>query len=245
MASKIREEFRSGTLLVVHWDGKLVMDLTTKEHVDLSPDHHFRDWRRPTARRPQVGQWQGREHGGSGGLGPGDMGVGDQVVGMSFDTTASNTGRRNGAVSSSNRKWGKTCCISPVVPHILELVVHAVFFVRVLGCSSSPEHLLFQTFQTSWESIVREDFGTGIREEVATVLEDVKDEALRWTLKSFKSVRTFAMGYREFGQLVIIFLGGAPPGGIRFLLLEQCTRPDGVKSPLLLQDLDVPGPVSA
>ncbi|KAG0721202.1 hypothetical protein GWK47_046933 [Chionoecetes opilio] len=32
---------------------------TTKEHVDPSPDHHFRDWRRPTARRRQVGSGTG------------------------------------------------------------------------------------------------------------------------------------------------------------------------------------------
>ncbi|KAG0724105.1 hypothetical protein GWK47_041316 [Chionoecetes opilio] len=38
--------------------------------------------------------------------------------------------------------------------------------------------------------------------------------------KSFKSVRTFAMTTRELVKLVIIFLGGAPPGGIRFLAPE-------------------------
>ncbi|KAG0695385.1 hypothetical protein GWK47_026931 [Chionoecetes opilio] len=111
-------------------------------------------------------------------------GVADQVVGMSFDTTASNTrAPETGPVSSSNRKWGKTCCISPVVTISWSwwyMRCSSVFF----GGSSSPQHLLFKRFQPHGRHN-REDFGTGIMvEEVATVLEDVKDEALRWTPSS-------------------------------------------------------------
>ena len=63
----------------------------------------------------------------------------------------------------------------------------------------------------------REDFGTGTMvEEVATVLEDVKDEALRWTLQVLQERGDFRDDYRELVELVIIFLGGAPPSGIRF-----------------------------
>ncbi|KAG0725630.1 hypothetical protein GWK47_038244 [Chionoecetes opilio] len=54
-------------------------------------------------------------------------------------------------------------------------------------------------------------------EEVATVLEDVKDEALRWTLQVLQEREDLRDDYRELVKLVIIFLGGAPPGGIRFL----------------------------
>ncbi|KAG0727626.1 hypothetical protein GWK47_034264 [Chionoecetes opilio] len=176
MASKIREEFRSGTPLVVHWDGKLVMDLTTKEHVD---------------RLPII----------ISGIG------GAQLLAVA----------KNGACVLIEQKMGKDLLHFACRHHILELVVHAVF-VRVLGCSSSPEHLLFKRFQTSWESIDREDFGTGIMvEEVATVLEDVKDEALRWTLQVLQEREDLRDDYRELVKLVIIFLGGAPPGGIRFL----------------------------
>ncbi|KAG0710906.1 hypothetical protein GWK47_021813 [Chionoecetes opilio] len=136
---------------------------------------------------------------------------------MPFDTTASNPGpAETGPVSSSEQKMGKTCCISPVVYHILELVVHAVF-VRVLGCSSSPEHLLFKRFQTSWEGHRPREIGTGIMvEEVATVLEDVKDEALRWTLQVLQSVRTFAI-LPGIGQTCHHFPRWCPSGGIRFL----------------------------
>ncbi|KAG0719180.1 hypothetical protein GWK47_051033 [Chionoecetes opilio] len=169
MASKIREEFRSGTPLVVHWDGKLVMDLTTKEHVDRLPIIISGIGAPNCSPSPSWAVAREREHGGSGGLGPGDMG--------SRGSGSRDVLRHHGIQHRPQKRglcphrteMGKRPAAFRLSSHILELVVHAVF-VRVLGCSSSPEHLLFKRFQTSWESIDREDFGTGIMvEEVATV----------------------------------------------------------------------------
>ncbi|KAG0715541.1 hypothetical protein GWK47_011746 [Chionoecetes opilio] len=58
---KIREEFRSGNSAGGPLGGQAVMDLTTKEHVDRLPIIISGDWRRPTARRPQVGKVAGGE----------------------------------------------------------------------------------------------------------------------------------------------------------------------------------------
>ncbi|KAG0727267.1 hypothetical protein GWK47_004037 [Chionoecetes opilio] len=162
---------------------------------------------------------------------------------MSFTPRHPTPAAETGPVSSSNRKWERPAAFLPVVNHILELVVHAVF-VRVLGCSSSPEHLLFKRFQNPMGSIDREGFGTGIMvEEVATVLEESRMRLFDGLFKSFKSVRTFAMTTGNWSNLSSFFLGGPLPVEFDSLLLEQCTRPMDVKSPLLLQDLDVPGPV--
>ncbi|KAG0712582.1 hypothetical protein GWK47_002051 [Chionoecetes opilio] len=110
--------------------------------------------------RRQVGQWHGREHGGSGGLGPGDMGSrGSGSRDVLRHHGIQHRPQKTGPVSSSNRKWGKTRCISPVVTISWSwwyMRCSSVFF----GGSSSPEHLLFKRFQTSWRGIDREDFGT-------------------------------------------------------------------------------------
>ena len=71
---------------------------------------------------------------------------------MSFDTTASNTGRRNGACVLIEQNMGKDLLHFACRHHMLELVVNAVF-VRVLGCFSSPELLLFKRLQSSRERI--------------------------------------------------------------------------------------------
>ncbi|KAG0721112.1 hypothetical protein GWK47_047097 [Chionoecetes opilio] len=161
------------------------MDLTTKEHVDRLPIIISGIGGAQLLAVANLGQWHGREHGGSGGLGPGDMGVADQVVGMSFDTTASTPAAETGACFLIEQKMGKdllhfrlsspypgaggTCGVLSVflgVPH------------RPSICSSNAfpkPHGGASTERTSAKGIMVE--------EVATVLEDVKDEALRWTLQ--------------------------------------------------------------
>ena len=63
----------------------------------------------------------------------------------------------------------------------------------------------------------REDFGMATMvEEVATVLEDIKDEALRWTLQVLQEREDRRDDYRESVELAIIFFGGAHLSGIRF-----------------------------
>ncbi|KAG0698584.1 hypothetical protein GWK47_026013 [Chionoecetes opilio] len=217
MASKIREEFRSGTPLVVHWDGKLVMDLTTKEHVDRLPIIISGIGGAQLLAVAKLGSGTGESMAAAVVSALETWGVADQVVGMSFDTTASNTGRRNGACVLIEQKMGKDLLLSPVVT-----ISWSWWYMRCssvfLGVPHRPSICSSKRFQTSWESIDREDFGTGIMvEEVATVLEDVKDEALRWTLQVLQEREDLRDDYRELVKLVIIFLGGAPPGGIRFL----------------------------
>ena len=145
MASNIREEFRSGTPLVVHWVGKLVMDLTTKEHMDGLPIIISEIGGAQLLAVARLGSSTGESMAAAVVSALETWGVADQVVGISFDTTASNTGRRNGSCVLIEQKMEKDLLHFARRHHILELVVHAVF-VRVLGCSSSPELLLFKRF---------------------------------------------------------------------------------------------------
>ncbi|KAG0724894.1 hypothetical protein GWK47_039686 [Chionoecetes opilio] len=184
MAQKIREEFRSGNSLVVHWDGKLVMDLTTKEHVDRLPIIISGLEAPNCSPSPSWAVARERAWGAAVVSALETWGVADQVVGMPFDTTASNTGPQKRGLCPHEQKNGeRPAAFLPVVTISWRVVVHAVF-VRVLWVSPSPEHLSFsKRFQTSWGEHRPRGLRTGnLGEEVATVLEDVKDEGLRWTL---------------------------------------------------------------
>ncbi|KAG0725682.1 hypothetical protein GWK47_038130 [Chionoecetes opilio] len=127
-------------------------------------------------------------------------GVADQVVGSPSGTTASNTrAPETGPVSSrtENGERPAAFCLSSPYPGV---VVHAVFVFPVLGCSSSPEHLLFKRFQTSWESIDREDFGTGIMvEEVA----DCSRGPPRLDLELIKALGTYDKIDPEIGDVAL------------------------------------------
>ena len=131
----------------MHWDGKLLQDLTGKELVDHLP---------VILSGLGVSQLLGvpKLHGGGTGEAQAtavaqllqEWGVVDRVSAMCFDTTASNTGRRNGACVLLEQKLEKDLLHLACRHHILELVLACVFTECVLG-SSGPNVAIFKRFQ--------------------------------------------------------------------------------------------------
>ena len=74
------------------------------------------------------------------------------VKAMSFDTTASNTGKSNGACTLLEKKIGRELLNLACRHHILEIMIGKVFEV-LMGRSSGPEILLFKRFRENWEQI--------------------------------------------------------------------------------------------
>ena len=130
---------------MAHWVGKLVMDLTTKEHLDGLAIIISGIGGAQLLAVAKLGSGTGKRMVASVVSALETWGVADQVVAISFDTTAPNTGRRNGSCVLIEQKMEKDLLHFARRHHILELVVHVVF-VRVLGCSSSSELLLFKCF---------------------------------------------------------------------------------------------------
>ena len=79
---------------------------------------------------------------------------------MSFDTTALNTGRKNGACILTEAKLEKHLLYFACRHHILELVIGAVFLTLV-GPSQGPDILLFKKFPCQWEAVDKTKFHTG------------------------------------------------------------------------------------
>ena len=86
-----------------------------------------------------------------------DWGVKENIVGMSFDTTASNTGIRKGACGILEKKLGKNLLHLACRHHIYELVIGAVH-ADLFGPSSGPNTPLFQRFQKAWPTIKKQSF---------------------------------------------------------------------------------------
>ncbi|KAG0729214.1 hypothetical protein GWK47_003558 [Chionoecetes opilio] len=136
-----------------------------------------------------------------------------------------NPGRRKrGLCSSSNRKRGKTPLHFACRHHILELggtsgvrpVFLGVFPIgRALSSNAFP--------QNPMGSIDREDFGK--RENMGGSGDVLGTSRMRLFDGLFNPSEREDLrdDYRELGKLFPLFLGGAPPGGIRFLAPEQCT----------------------
>ncbi|KAG0727210.1 hypothetical protein GWK47_035121 [Chionoecetes opilio] len=113
------------------------MDLTTKEHVDRLPIIISGIGGAQLLAVAKLGSGTGESMAAAVVSALETWGVADQVVGMSFDTTASNTGPQKRACVLIEQKMGKDLLHFACRHHILELVVHAVF-VRVLGVPHRP-----------------------------------------------------------------------------------------------------------
>ena len=83
--------------------------------------------------------------------------LGDQIAGISFDTTASNTGRLNGACVLLERKLLKDLLWLACRHHVFELVCGDVF-EKFSGPTSGPNVALFRRFQEFWPQIDQDDF---------------------------------------------------------------------------------------
>lgn len=81
-----------------------------------------------------------------------DWGVQDYVVGMCFDTTSSNTGRKSGACALLEAKLNKPLMHLACRHHVLDLVLKAAF-ENQFGTSTSPSIPMFEKFRKQWDTL--------------------------------------------------------------------------------------------
>ena len=73
----------------------------------------------------------------------------DKVKAMCFDTTSSNTGRKNGACILLEQKLQHKLLYLACRHHVLEIIIGAAF-EKAIGRSSGPDVLLFNRFKEQW-----------------------------------------------------------------------------------------------
>ena len=127
-------------------------------------------------------------------------GINNQVKCMCFDTTAANTGPRNGACILLEQKLclltssrGKDMLWSACRYHILEIILEAVVLL-CLGHSSGPDIPPFKRFQKSWVSFDSTKYHTAQSDKNASnALTDITDERIVFCkdqLQTFNLVTT-------------------------------------------------------
>lgn len=78
-----------------------------------------------------------------------DWKVRDKIVGMSFDTTATNTGQYNGTCAILERLLGKSLLWLACNHHVYEIMLRTAFESH-FGQSSAPTVPMFDRFQKEW-----------------------------------------------------------------------------------------------
>ena len=154
----IRQKFMSSEKqhMVIHWDGKMMRDSTNFENPKSNDDRIAID---VTGRNLEKTLGIVKISSGTG-LARAKAtfqlltiwNVANYIVGMCFDTTASNTGSKNGGCISPEKLMKKNILYFACRHHMHEVVIGEIYSV-LLGPSSGPNIALFEQFQKFWPSI--------------------------------------------------------------------------------------------
>ncbi|KAK9892722.1 hypothetical protein WA026_021913 [Henosepilachna vigintioctopunctata] len=214
VAESLKSEFKPSSSLTIHWDGKLIEDITGHKTVDRLPilvSGHGVDQllavpklERGTSEAcasavyDAINSWN----------------LSDKVKCLCFDTTAVNTGLRSGVCVLLERKMDKNMLWFACRHHIMEIMLSGVVD-QSLAPSSGPDIQLFKRFKNSWDSIDQSDFKTITDDAEANILAEVAADRISFAKKQLQ-VHQPRDDYKEMLNLTIIFLGGVPEKGVSF-----------------------------
>lgn len=214
ISKRLKDNFDPKTPLTVHWDGKLLQDLTGKELVDRLPVLVSGLNTYQLLGVPKLVSGTGEAQATAVDQLLEDWGLKHLVRALCFDTTATNTGQVNGACALLESKLDRTLLNFACRHHILELVLASVF-TTCMGPTSGPDVQIFKRFQKHWEYIDRANFKSAMTND-GDLIADIKDDTIEFAIEQLESFQP-RDDYRELLELIIIFLGGDPPRGTRFM----------------------------
>jgi len=144
-ASDAKSAFNPTAPLIVHWDGKLLPDVTGHEKVDRLPVIVTGTDTDRLLGVPKLASGTGQAQADAVVDCLKEWNISQKVRGLCFDTTSSNTGRLNGASCILiERGLDKNLLHFVCHHHVLEIVLEKVFTaLKVTAASSGPEFLFY------------------------------------------------------------------------------------------------------
>jgi hypothetical protein len=218
-ATEIKASFEPSVPLILHWDGKIMDDLTGpgpgRERVDRLPIlvsgqnvikllsvPKLHDGTAVTMAHAVVENMD-------------EWGLRNRIQGLCFDTTSSNTGVNGGVCILLETEIGRQLLNLACRHHISEIVLEKVFSLH--DVSKSPNIEVFSHFRDFWPRIDQASFSTAMDDEItAAVIIPWKYDIMEFAVAQLNEVQP-RDDYRELLELCIIFLGGIPPRGVKFL----------------------------
>lgn len=210
----ILENFKSEDSLVVHWDGKLLPDLSGKDKVDRIPILVSFKGLSKLLEVTKLSSGTGESQAEAVVNALRRWKLDHQVQALCFDTTASNTGRHKGACLLIEQKLGRDLLYFGCRHHIMEIIL-ASAFVECMGSSPAPEFQLFKRFKAEWKSIDKSAFKDCTTDEHTNSLIAKNRDSLVQSLSS-ASINQSRDDYQELVELAMIFLGAHPTRGVFF-----------------------------
>ncbi|KAE9528104.1 hypothetical protein AGLY_012526 [Aphis glycines] len=142
VSDDIKVSFKPDCPLTVHWDGKILPDITGKDNVDRLPILVSGDGVSKLLSVPKLESGTGEAISNAVIASLFDWSITDRVQSLSFDTTASNTGHINGACKLIKEKIGRKLLYLACRHHILEIVLGAIFTFDPEEWENMPDYQL-------------------------------------------------------------------------------------------------------
>jgi hypothetical protein len=223
-AENIKIDFQNEVpdVVTLHWDGKLLPALSAgkskEERLPIVISYGHKEQLIAVSR---LDNCTGKEQAQAIWKAILDWNLENKVQILCCDTTASNTGRLNGACVLLEQKFDREMLFFACRHHVYELVLKAVFEVKIKQVTTSPDIPLFKKLKENWKNIdpTKIQCYRQTVELFRTVPE--VDNLIDFYYAELKNVMV-REDYRELIELSIIFLGGdaekkfkiRPPGAM-------------------------------
>lgn len=201
--------------LTIHWDTKLLSGISGKNEDRLSIIATAPDFEQ-IINIPDIPAGTGVEIASAVYDSLEEYQVLDRIEAFVFDTTALNTGKFKGACNILEKKIRRDILFLGCRHHVFEIILAAVFNETKICSSTGPEVSLFKKFKKQWSNVKKDEYMTGLA--IPRIKEIVGDDCAKiLDFANIKVKEDFPRNdYKEFLELIIIFLGGSPPSGIKF-----------------------------
>lgn len=139
-------------------------------------------------------------------------GLTDNIVGLVFDTTASNSGINKGAVKLIEEKLNKKVFYFACRHHISEVIIGGAW-EAVFGNVKSPDNPMFKNLKEKWDKLNKD-----CPRVLGMVEQDLKQKKTSTiaVLSNFLEKASPRADFREVAELCLILLGQEPPRGIHW-----------------------------
>lgn len=165
IAKEIRQDFQPEVALTVHWDGKILSELMSKESVDRLAVLVSGEGVMKLLGVPKLTRGTGEEQANAIFQLLNEWNIVNRVNFMCFDTTASNTGIKRGACTILQQKIGRNLLGLACRHHIFEIIISKVFNSLPIEHQSGPDLLLFKTFSKFWKNINKESYESAMSDD--------------------------------------------------------------------------------
>ena len=142
-------------------------------------------------------------------------GLTDNIVGVVFDTTASNSGINRGAAKLIEEKLDKKVFYFTCRHHISEVIIGGAW-EAVFSKVKSPDNPTFSNVKEKWDKLDKD-----CPKVLALVEQDLKEKKTSTiaVVRNFLEEASLRADYREVAELCLILLGEESPQGIHWAKL--------------------------